>query len=250
MCDKVRNPEVQVPRAIIGTVLLNTIAGLLFLIPVVAVLPDMQILIEESSSQPVPVIVLSAVANPIGTFCLLFPLIVLALLFGIACTAAASRCTWAFARDGDIQGAKLLGLVDRNFKVPLNAMMLSKATQIFLDCIYFGSETAFNAFSSAGVIFLTVSYAIPIAASLFGGRKDIKKGKFSLGKLGVFCNIVSLCMLPLLKPLLILSPPFSVLTICLGWSAFAIPLFCMPSYLPVTAETINYAYAFAVFAGL
>lgn len=125
-------------------------------------------------------------------------------------------------------------------------MMLSMATQILLGCIYFGSETAFNAFSSAGVIFLTVSYAIPIAASLFGGRKDITKGKFSLRKLGVFCNIVSPCMLPLLKPLLISSPPFSVLTICLGWSAFAIPLFCMPSYLPVTAETINYA--FAVFA--
>lgn len=201
MCDEVRNPEVQVPRAMIGTVLLNTIAGLLFLIPVVAVLPDMHILIEQASSQPVPVIVLSAVGDPIGTFFLLFPLIVLALFCGIACTTAASRCTWAFARDGGIPGAKLLGLVDRNLKVPLNAMMLSMVTQIVLGCIYFGSETAFNAFSSAGVIFLTVSYAIPIAASLFGGRKDIKKGKFSLGKLGVFCNIVSLCMSPLLKPL-------------------------------------------------
>lgn len=72
-------------------------------------------------------------------------------------------------------------------------MMLSIITQIVLGCIYFGSKAAvFNAFASTGVIFLTVSYAIPIAASLFGGRKDIQKGKFSLGKLGVFCNIVSL----------------------------------------------------------
>ncbi len=26
-----------------------------------------------------------------------------------------------------------------------------------------------------------------------------------------------------------------------GWSALAMPLFCMPAYLPVTAATVNYA---------
>lgn len=26
-----------------------------------------------------------------------------------------------------------------------------------------------------------------------------------------------------------------------AWSLLAVPLFCMPSYLPVTAETVNYA---------
>lgn len=26
-----------------------------------------------------------------------------------------------------------------------------------------------------------------------------------------------------------------------GWSILAVPLFCMPAYLPVTAATVNYA---------
>lgn len=193
MCDEVRNPQVQVPKAMIGTILLNMIAGLLFLIPVVLVLPDMKALIDLASGQPLPVIIMSAVGDSTGSFFLLIPLIALALFCGIACTTVASRCTWAFARDGGIPGMKWWGPVHRYLKVPLNAMMLSMITQISLGCIYFGSETAFNAFLSAGVIFLTVSCAIPIAASLFSGRKDIAKGKFFLGRVGVFCNIVSLC---------------------------------------------------------
>lgn len=201
MCDEVRNPAVQVPRAMIGTILLNTVAGLMFLIPVVAVLPDLDSLINGAAAgQPVPAIVKSAVGNTTGSFLLLLPLMVLAIFCGIACTTASSRCTWAFARDGGIPGVKWWGPVNRYLKVPLNAMMLSMVVEIVLGCIYFGSETAFNAFSSAGVIFLTVSYAIPIAASLRGGRKDVNQGKFSLGKLGVFCNIVSLCMSSSLDP--------------------------------------------------
>lgn len=200
MCDEVHNPQVQVPKAMIGTILLNTIAGLLFLLPVVAVLPAITSLINVASGQPLPMIVKSAVGNSIGSFLLLVPLISLALCCGIACTTAASRCTWAFARDGGIPGAKWWEPVHQSLKVPMNAMMLSMITQIMLGCIYFGSETAFNAFSSAGIIFLTVSYAIPIAASFFCGRKDVKKGKFSLGKVGTLCNIVSLCMCPSLRP--------------------------------------------------
>ena len=76
-------------------------------------------------------------------------------------------------------------------------MMLSMTVQILLGLINFGSSTAFNAFSSVGVIFLTVSYASPIAVSLLGGRRHVKKGNFNLGRLGVFCNVVALGMFPL-----------------------------------------------------
>ncbi|CAG8190921.1 unnamed protein product [Penicillium olsonii] len=248
MCDEVRDPQVQVPQAMIGTILLNTVAGLLFLIPAVVVLPDMVLLINEASGQPVPVIIKSAVGNTIGTFFLLIPLIALALFCGIACTTTASRCTWAFAHDGGIPGVKWWGPVHPHLKIPLNAMGLSMATQIALGSIYFGSETAFNAFSSAGVIFSTVSYAIPIAASLFGGRTDVKQGKFSLGRFGMFCNIVSLCMSCGPSGRSFFPGLYVISYIALGWSVFAVPLFCMPSYLPVAPQTINYA--FAVFAGL
>lgn len=219
MCEEVRQPSIQVPKAMVATVFLNTIAGLLFLIPLVFVLPDITFLISLASGQPVPSIILDAVGSPGAAIALLMPLLVLAIICGIGCTTAASRCTWAFARDGAIPGSKWWRLVNEKLDVPLNAMMLSMVVQIVLGLIYFGSSTAFNAFSGVGVICLTAAYAAPIAISLATGRKQMKEAPFALGPiLGPFCNIISL-----------------------AWSLLAMPLFCMPSFLPVTAATVNYA---------
>lgn len=192
MCEEVRNPAVQVPKAMVATIIINTFAGLLFLIPLVFVLPDIQFLIGLASVQPVPPIIKSAVGSSGGAFGLLFPLMVLALFCGIGCTTAASRCTWAFARDGAIPGAKWWTVVNKKLDVPLNAMMLSMAVQIVLSLITFGSDVAFNAFSGVGVICLTAAYAVPIAVSLFTGRKQVQHAKFKLGRLGIFCNVVAL----------------------------------------------------------
>ncbi|KAJ5085760.1 hypothetical protein N7532_010531 [Penicillium argentinense] len=218
MCEEVQNPSLQVPRAIVGTIILNTLAGLLFLIPLVFVLHDSSDLIALVSGQPVPTIIKNAVGNSTGAFLLLMPLAVLALLCGIGCTTAVSRSVWAFARDGGIPFSKHWKVVNQSLGLPFNAMMLGMVIEIALGLIYFGSTTAFNAFSGVGVITLTVSYACPIAVSFLGGRKHIRNGQFNLGKVGVFCNVVAL-----------------------AWSLLAVPLFCMPSYLPVTAETVNYA---------
>ncbi|KAK6851292.1 hypothetical protein PG989_014450 [Apiospora arundinis] len=218
MCEEVRQPATQVPKAMVLTVIINTFAGLVFMIPLVFVLPDIQTLLALNSGQPVPVIIKSAVGSAGGAFGLLIPLLVLAIICGIGCTTAASRATWAFARDGAIPGAGLWKKIHPKLDVPLNAMMLSMAIQIVLGLLYFGSTAAFNAFSGVGVIALTTAYAVPIVVSMLEGRKAVRTGSFYLGSFGLFANIVSVC-----------------------WSLLAIPLFCMPSTIPVAAATMNYA---------
>ncbi|KAM0546449.1 hypothetical protein ACHAPJ_010916 [Fusarium lateritium] len=223
MCEEVQKPQIQVPKAMVATIFINTFAGLLFLIPLMFVLPDIQELIV--SPQPVPLIIKSAVGSSGGTFGLLFPLMILALICGIGCTTATSRCTWAFARDGAIPGAKWWAKVNNKLDVPLNAMMLAMVVEIILGVIYFGSSAAFNAFSGVGVICLTASYATPITISLLTGRKQVKTGQFYLGAFGAVANVIAI-----------------------AWSLLALPLFCMPSAIPVTPETVNYAPVVFVFA--
>lgn len=219
MTEEVKHPATQVPKAMVITIIINTIGGLLFLVPLMFVLPDVADLVALPSGQPVPTIIKSAVGSSGGAIGLLLPLMVLAILCGTACTTAASRCTWAFARDGAIPGSKWWSKVHPGLDIPLNAMMLSMVVQILLGLIYFGSSTAFNAFSGVGVISLTISYAVPILSSMVDGRAQMKGAKFPLGdKFGWFCNII-----------------------VIAWSALAVPLFCMPAYLPVTASTVNYA---------
>jgi len=210
MAEEVREPATQIPKAMLGTVFANTLCGLVFLIPLMFVAPDIAELI--ASAQPVPIIVKSAVGSAGGAFALMIPLIVLAIICGIGCTTACARCIWSFARDEAIPGYQWWSSVNRSLDVPLNAMMLSMGVQILLGLIYFGSSSAFNAFSGVGVISLTLSYvslsvcrsfytlltlvqAMPIAVSLLEGRTHVKTGRFYLGKLGVFCNVVALGML-------------------------------------------------------
>ncbi|KAF3902522.1 hypothetical protein ABW21_db0204684 [Orbilia brochopaga] len=219
MCEEVRHPSTQVPKAMVGTIVLNTICGLVFLIPLVYVMPDLAELAALASGQPLPTIIKSAVGSAGGAFGLLIPLMVLAIICGVGCTTASSRAVWAFARDGAIPGSNLWKQINHKLDdVPLNAMMLCMVVEIFLGLIYFGSTAAFNAFSGAGVIFLTVSYAVPIAVSLVGGRKHLKDGAYDFGVFGVVCNVVSI-----------------------AWTLLIIPLFCMPSYIPTTSILMNYA---------
>ncbi|KAL8752136.1 MAG: hypothetical protein Q9199_005949 [Rusavskia elegans] len=218
MCEEVQQPATQVPKAMVATIILNTIAGLIFLIPLVFVMPDQTELAALVSAQPTPVIIKSAIGSSGGTIALLLPLLVLALFCGIGCTTASSRCTWAFARDGAIPGSKWWKQVNVKLDVPLNAMMMIMVVELVLGLIYFGSSAAFNAFSGVGVICLTLSYACPILVNLITGRKQVTAGNFYLGKLGWFCNIVAIC-----------------------WSALALPLFCMPTAIPVVPDYMNYA---------
>ncbi|KAF5138052.1 Polyamine transporter TPO5 [Metarhizium anisopliae] len=225
MCEEVQHPATQVPKAMVATIGINTVAGLLFLIPLVFVLPDLTMLASLASGQPVPPIIKSAIGNSGGAFGLLFPIMVLALICGIGCTTASSRCAWAFSRDGAVPGSKIWMKVNHTLDVPLNAMMLCMTVEIVLGLIYFGSSAAFNAFSGVGVISLTASYACPIVISLLDGRKAVKAAKFSLGRFGYVANIIAI-----------------------SWSALALPLFCMPSAIPVQATTVNYAPAVFVAA--
>lgn len=221
MCEEVQEPSTQVPKAMVATIFINLFAGLIFLLPLLFVIPDLTMLAGLASGQPVPTIIATAVGSSGGAIGLLIPLMVLGLICGIGCTTAASRCTWAFARDGAIPGSKWWKQVNNTKAlegVPVNAMMLSMVIQILLGVIYFGSVAAYNAFSGVGVICLTVSYAMPIATSLFGGRTHVQSADFRLGPFGVFANVVALC-----------------------WSLLAVPLFCMPTTVPVTATLMNYA---------
>lgn len=124
----------------------------------------------------------------------------------------------AFARDGAIPGSRLWRRVDKRFDIPLLGLTLSTVIDCLLGCIYFGSTSAFNAFTGVATICLSVSYGIPILVSLIRKRKAVAHSSFSLGKFGFIINLLTVV-----------------------WIALAIVLFCMPTAIPVTPVTMNYA---------
>jgi len=200
------------------------ITGVIYLIPILFVLPDVSLLLSVANGQPIGLLFKTATGSAAGGFGLLFLILGILFFAGVGALTAASRCTYAFARDGAIPGSRLWSQVDKRFNIPLWGLVLSTIVDCILGCIYFGSTSAFNAFTGVATICLSVSYGIPIFVSLIRGRKAVRHSGFSLGRFGFIINAATVC-----------------------WIVLAIVLFCMPTAIPVTPVSMNYASA--VFAG-
>lgn len=222
MCEEVQHPEREVPKAMVLSVAAAMLTGIVYLVPILFVLPDVAILREPS--QPIGLLFKLVTGSAAGGFGLLFLILGILFFAGVGALTAASRCTYAFARDGAIPGYKLWKKVNHKLDVPLWGVILSTIVDCALGCIYFGSTAAFNSFTGVATICLSTSYCVPVLVSVLGKRKAVKNAPFSLGKFGAFINWV-----------------------CIVWIAFACVIFCMPATLPVDASSMNYASL--VFAG-
>lgn len=224
MCEEVQNPEREVPKAIVLSVIAAAVTGIIYLIPILFVLPPIELLLSVANGQPIGLIFKTATGSAAGGFGLLFLILGILFFAGIGALTAASRCTYAFARDGAIPASRLWRDVNKKLDVPLGGLILSTAVDCLLGLIYFGSTAAFNSFTGVATICLSTSYGIPILVSVIRGRRAVKNSPFSLGKFGLIINCITIV-----------------------WICFAIILFCMPVALPVTPTSMNYASV--VFAG-
>lgn len=224
LCEEVKEPERAVPRAMVLSVVAAAITGVVYLLPINFVLRDIEDLLGVASLQPMPLLYKLVTGSPSAAAGLLFLILGIWAFAAIGSLTAASRCTWAFSRDGGIPGSQWWKVVNHKHQVPLNSLILSTVVCALLGLIYLGNAAAFNAFTGVATICLGCSYAFPVACSLVRGRKLVRNAPYSLGKFGFVINMITVV-----------------------WITFSIILFCMPTAIPVTAASMNYASV--VFAG-
>lgn len=224
MCEEVQNPAREVPKAMVLSVAAAGVTGVIYLIPLLFTMPNIEMLLNVANSQPIGLFFKTVTGSAGGGFGLLFLILGILFFAGTGALTASSRCTYAFARDGAIPGSRLWAKTNDRLGIPLWGLVLSTVVDCLLGCIYFGSTAAFNSFTGVATICLSCGYGIPILVSMLRGRKMVQYSSFSLGKFGFVIN-----------------------GICIAWIFLAIVLFCMPVSLPVTASSMNYASA--VFAG-
>ena len=219
MAEECASPAIKVPRAIALSIPVGGIAGLFFVIPICATLPPLAEIINAPAAQALPYILHKVMGTPGGGLGLVFLVLIITLFCSISITVAASRCTWATARDDAIPLARLWAHVDPHLGVPVWSLVLLTVIQMLLGLINLGSTSAFTAFVSVGVIALAAAYAIPITLSLVNGREEVSRAPWNCGSaVGYFVNVMAL-----------------------AWIAFELVLFSMPTALPVTAISMNYA---------
>ena len=219
MAEEVADPEIKVPSAISLCIPVGGIAGLFFVIPICATLPPLPDILLAPQAQALPYIFHVVTGTPGGGLGLMFLVLAITMFCSISITVAASRTTWAMARDDALPLSKLWSKVSDAYGVPMWALVLVTLVQMLLGLINLGSTSAFYAFVSVGVMALAVSYAIPIGTSMWYRREEVVKARWKL-------------------------PPgvgWVVNSIAVSWIAFECVLFSMPTALPTTLIAMNYA---------
>ncbi|KAF8756630.1 Amino acid permease [Rhizoctonia solani] len=207
MCEEVQNPEREVPKAMVLSVAAAAVTGIIYLVPILFVLPDIPTLLGVASGQPMPLLYKIVTGSP-GE--------------DSACCSSLSELD-SLPVSAHLPQPCLVSC-ERAICAPCMALALSTIVDCLLGFLYLGSSAAFNAFTGVATICLSVSYGIPILVSLLRGRKLVRTASYSLGKFGFVINILTIC-----------------------WISLAIVLFTMPTAIPVTPQTMNYASV--VFAG-
>ncbi|KAG2046264.1 amino acid transporter [Suillus hirtellus] len=217
MAEEVYNPSEILPKAITWSVPIGSLTGVLFLLPILFTLPDVNTLLQVSSGQPIGVMLTLIMGSKAGGFGLV--IFGIGMFCSMSTSCAGSRATWAFARDKAIPFHQRFSKIDPSLgDVPVNAYALSTVIQVLLGLVYLGSSAAFNAFAGVAVMCHGASYAMPIAISLIDARRDMHDAPFNLGSFGTVINAVAVL-----------------------WIMFVTVLFSMPAVIPVTRWSMNYA---------
>ncbi|KAF4952636.1 hypothetical protein FSARC_12598 [Fusarium sarcochroum] len=222
MAEELPNPSRNVPLAMVSSVVINGLMGLVYCIVLLYATGPLETLLTSRTGFPFIDIYYEAAGSRAGASTMAAMPIFIAVVASLAGITSTSRTLWAFARDEATPFDKQLSKVDQKLKVPTNAILTVFTFQALLGLIYLGSPAAFNAVLSMAVVGMYLSYIIPIAYMTFCGRKNIPFDKYRHFNLGRYFG-------PVLN------------WISMLWIALIIVFSTFPIETPVTAQNMNYA---------
>jgi amino acid transporter len=178
----------NVPRALVRAVLVSGIFGWIMLCAVVLAAPNLQQAAAQGNDAFFWIL---EQVHPGWLSLLLYAGIAVAqYLCGLATVTSTSRMAYAFARDGGLPFSPNLRQVHAVFRTPVYAIW----TTALLAVAFMVYTPVYSTITTASVIFLYVSYAIPTVLGLFAyGRTWTRMGPWTLGPwyrvLAVICGL-------------------------------------------------------------
>ncbi|KAL3457108.1 amino acid/polyamine transporter I [Aspergillus heterothallicus] len=227
-----------VPRGILFSAGSACVLGFLVLSVLAAVMdPDVENTVGTAFGQPMAQIYYDALGKR-GALAFMAVLILIQFLIGLSLIVAASRQTWAFARDSALPFSPLLRRISHIPKLGITYQPVSAILSLLAVCELFGllcliNSVAANALFSLFVASNYLAWGVPIACRLvWGGRRRRRRrsrrsganasafqpGQFYTGD--------------------VLSRPIA--GVAVGWLAFGLVLSMFPSVRGPSADEMNY----------
>ncbi len=174
--EETKAAAISVPKSIVRSVFWSAVFGWLLLSAIVIAIPDM----DQAAAQGASVFFWTADHSlPAGIKNAVYVIILVSqFLCGLATVTSASRMIFAFARDRGLPGSVFLKKVSPRFRTPVAAIW----TGSLLAVLFTAYTPLYTTIVSVTVIFLFLSYSLPIACGLFHyRRKWAQMGPWDIG---------------------------------------------------------------------
>ena len=123
---------------------------------------------------------------------------------GQGCMVAASRVTYAYARDDCFPLSRIWKKVNKRTQTPVNAVWFNTVIGICLTLLIFAGTVAIGAIFSIAAIAAFVAFTIPITIRTFAVGNRFRAGPWHLGKFSPIIGTLATCFTLLMIPILCL----------------------------------------------
>ncbi|EEA21005.1 GABA/polyamine transporter [Talaromyces marneffei ATCC 18224] len=203
LSEECSNANIASPRAITMTSAVGGLLGWFLQLVVAYTVTDIDSVISSDLGQPWASYLLQVLPQQTA-MAILALTIVCGFSMGQGCMVAASRVTYAYARDDCFPLSGLWKQVNPRTQTPVNAVVLNCVLGILMCLLIFGGTVAIGALFSIGAIAQFIAFAIPIAIRVFIVGDRFKPGPWNLGKMSKPIGATGAMFVFLMLPILCL----------------------------------------------
>lgn len=201
LAEECSNANIASPRAIVMTSATGGIFGWLLQLVVAYTVVDIDRVLKSELGQPFAAYLMQCLP-PHLTLAILALTILAGFSMGQGCMIAASRVTFAYARDDCFPLSRYWKVVNPYTQTPANAVWFNCGIGILCLLLIFGGELAVGALFSIGAIAAFVAFTIPIFIRVFVVGNRFRPGPWHLGRysapIGAFASLFVAMMVPVL----------------------------------------------------
>ncbi|KAI0049724.1 amino acid transporter [Auriscalpium vulgare] len=180
--EEASNAATAVPWAIVWAIAIAGILGWAINVSLAFCMgTDLQGLMDSPIGQPMAQIFFNAFGQK-GTLAVWSFVIMVQYMMGSSMMLAASRQSFAFARDGALPFSQYLYRMNSFTKTPVNTVWFTAIFALLLGVLVFAGAQAINAVFAISVTALYIAYSVPIAARWIWRKENgFVPGPFTLG---------------------------------------------------------------------
>lgn len=192
--EEASNAATAVPWAIVNAIGIAGILGWAINVSLAFCMgTDLEYLTNSPISQPMAQIFFNSFGQK-GTLAIWAIVVVIQYMMGSSMLLAASRQSFAFARDGALPFSSWLYRMNAWTETPVNTVWFDAVCAIALGLLAFAGEQAIDAVFAISVTALYVAYSIPVIAR-FAFKNDFKPGPFNCGVFSLPIAIIAVAFM-------------------------------------------------------